>query len=193
MVPSFKDSKDLCDRTNALWQEYFKQHFDSLLIDVTSMEHDIEYQKRKEGDFIVKLDIPEHIGNTQTIETKIRHGKYYEIFLKDRCVLFEMCGNIEASKTGSSFLDCKADLYAYGFSVDGIDAIHHPLIFYVKPLQEFLNNNRRNYRVITSNTEGLYTTSFILVPLKDIPDDCIFRSLHIPKIRKLDELFWSDK
>lgn len=192
-MPEWIKSMDLCQKANPLWQEYFKQHFDSLLISVESKENDIEYQKRKEGDFVVKLDIPEHIGDTQTIETKIRDEWVYSFFKKDKLLLLEILGNVQQNKTGSAFLDSRADLYAYGFYIEGMVRIVDPMIFYMKPTQEWFRNNMHKYRTQVSNTNGLYNTHFKLVPIDDIPDDCKFFSLYKPKIRRLDELFWRDQ
>lgn len=177
-MPSYKDSKLLCDKTNIYWQQYFRQHFDSLLLDIESKEEDLEYQRTKKGDFIITLDYPNKEDSIKTIETKIREEWVYNLFKKDKLLAVEFMGNVELNRLGSSFFECKADLWAYGFHIEGQHFIASPKVFWVKPLQEFLSTTKRNYRIKVTNTEGIYRTYFYLVPLGVIPEDCICHSLQ---------------
>ena len=156
------------------------------------MEDNIEFQKTKWGDFVLILDYPTKEERFQTVEIKTRTEQYFQSFKKDGKILFELMGNIERTKAGSSFLECKADLYAYGFVNGAMNHILDAFIFRVPETQRWLKANINRFPQIKSSTDSLYSTSFVLIPLIEIPRYCI---LEPPKLNSmsLNDLFWDSK
>lgn len=104
---------------------------------------------------------------TWRIDFKTRTPHYYEKFCSEKTSLIciEIQGNVGGG-IGSSIYNCNADILAYGFL--GSDKIESPFFFKVEELAKFVKNNEDEYQPIYSNTNGLYKTKCLLIPLRDL-------------------------
>lgn len=177
VMDGWNDAFDLAKKANPLWMHFYKVHYGSLLLDAFSMENNMEFQKRKLGDFVLVLDLADEIPKYWTVEAKVQSEFYYNKQEDDYVkILFEETGNVEAGKKGSSFWDTKADLYSFAYFSAG--QLMHTTVFYVPETRAWLRKRIDGgaYPIMKTKPEsnsGLYTTEFRLVPLKHIPDDCI--------------------
>lgn len=105
--------------------------------------------------------------NTWRIDFKTRTPSYYKKFKSEPTPLIciEIQGNV-GGNIGSSIYNSNADILAYGFL--GSDKIENPLFFKIEALANFVKNNEKKYRVIYSNTNKLYKTKCLLIPLSDL-------------------------
>lgn len=165
-MPDINDCYSLAKEANPFWRVQLAGHFGVRQVDIEDKEDDLRYQKLGVGDFILR-NMNE--GNRDLrIEAKTRAANYYPLFLRDKKILIETIGNIDQNKTGSAIINCKADLLAYGW----FDRIQKRLLDYylfrVEPLTEWLQTNARKYTIKNSETNGIYRTQNILIPMSDL-------------------------
>jgi len=154
---------------NPLWKKYLCEKFDT--DNVVSIEDNISQQFLGVGDFIVDTVLK--------IEVKTRKEWVYNCFKND--VALETNANVEWNRTGSAFLNCKADLFGYGFLTYNDSKLTDPQLYVLPTLQEWFRDNKDKYPDRkTRMNNGKYHTTFKAIPKS-----------HISKFRFkfLDELF----
>lgn len=161
-MPEWNDGKIDEQIAKPLWR---KQVFGTC--DVDEKYDELYYQKiEKKGDLLVKVPL--------TVEQKTRRESFYWNCSHE--ILFETRGNWLDRRNGYSYgsaiFDSKADLYAYGFNVGG--KIKSFSLIYMKPLQEWLKNNRSSCRFNYSATGNDYKTEFVIVRRDTLPAELFF-------------------
>ena len=157
-----------------MWKSYLKKKFGTE--NVVSLEDDLKQQLMGVGDFLV--------DNRLRIEVKTRKEWVYRHYSNE--VALETNANVEWNRKGSAFMECRADLFGYGFLVNNNTTLMDPRLYVVDPLQLWFEENHHRYREQKSrmnrtNTEGCFYHS----TFKSIPKQ------HISRFRfeLLDELF----
>ncbi len=157
-MPSFQDSMELSLSGRQAWKDYFKDLFRDWYQNIVNKEDDAEYQKAKLGDWVLHfIDYPK-----LTVETKTLSEKNYKAFKQTGRITLEIMGNKELKKTGSGIFACTADLFGYGFLVNGkLEGVY---LIWLKEFLEWLEPRIGGYQTFESDTDGLYHTSWIFFP-----------------------------
>ena len=162
MIHNFYESLD--KEALPLWKQYLQSLFgkEYKLIDKSK---DLLWQKAHLGDIVMQSK-----DRTIKIELKTRGEDKYLKYKYD--ILMETMSKWEHGILGSAFLNIQADLYAYGFLVDG--ELRHINILKVPETQQWFKYRHIRYRPQYAINEHGYKTEFKCVPIAHIPKRCFF-------------------
>lgn len=158
-LPSWNNSRKIEKDAIPLWEKLLKTIPGFVEFHFTENK---TAQKQEHYDGLLSLSGK---GKNFRLDFKTRTPKYFEDFQKDSLICIEIEGNV-GNNLGSSIYNSNADILAYGFA--SIHLIMSPYFFKVEEIANYLKNNEKNYRSIFSETNRLYKTKCLLVPLRDL-------------------------
>jgi len=169
---SFRNKLEMAIVANPLWQDYIMKHFGSLAINIKSLEDDMTIQRAHLGDMLLylDLDVKEWYVELKTMS----EANFHHHLNRKQEIVFETMGIVENNDTRSSFLESRADIYAFGFLVS--NQLVLPRLFWMKETQAWFYAHHWKYRDI-ERPNGDKHTRFKLVPVEDIPDYCKIRPM----------------
>lgn len=153
-----KNGFDLEKQAIPYWREFYKDFFDIK-----------EIKDVRDTDKGYDIEITTKNNNVYKIDEKTRSGDYFKFFQNDNKILLEVCGNIEKNKQGSSILVSVADYWAYGWFKE--NKILNPIVFKIKPVIKYIQQNEDMLEEKIANTDGLYHTKNLLIPYEVIENN----------------------
>lgn len=169
---SFIINHEFANKTKPLWDSYLTEYFKSQgveIIKIIDKEEDEKYRNQGWDRILVFSGIHPVLR----VEIKTRREKVYrKHYLKDYKYLIEVIGNIEkyelTGDRGSSIYNSNAELWAIGFVNSNLTGIVEARIFWRKPFVEWLKKNENKLQYRRAQTDGLYHTLNVLVPVRII-------------------------
>jgi len=161
-LPEWEKSLEFSRSVKGAWQEYLQKYFAGDLLKIEDYEEDMQVQSQS-WDLALLFNGKYPILR---VELKTRQEWVYDIFQKDSLILIETQGNVDKNSGGSAIYFSNAELWCYGFFSNGY--IIKGFLFKRKELAIWLKNNEGNFEKKYSNTDQLYKTEFILIPIEEI-------------------------
>lgn len=156
----WKNSINLERFTTNLFDKVYKKIWDIKEIKYVS---NTDYGKTNGVDKIITLKN----GDIIKIEEKIRDRKY-----KNKDIVIEEQSNVEKQTHGWIYYS-ESDYIAYSWFVNGLSKI---LIIDMKKLKEWYLKNKEKYKLVFTETNNLYHTSFRIIPIEDIKNMILYTS-----------------